>query len=57
MPIVSSIGSVTYEVAKELARIIKPLMGTSEHHVNNTKEFAYEIRKTKLEEGGMHYII
>ena len=26
-------------------------MGTSEHHVNNTKEFADEIRKTKLEEG------
>ena len=49
-PIVSSIGSVTYGVAKELARIIKPLMGTSEHHVNNTKEFADEIRKTKLEE-------
>ena len=50
-PIVSSIGSVTYGVAKEIARIIKPLMGTSEHHVNNTKEFADEIRKTKLEEG------
>ena len=26
-------------------------MGSSEHHVNNTKEFADEIRKTKLEEG------
>ena len=50
-PIVSSIGSVTYGVAKELVRIIKPLAGTSEHRVNNTKEFAYEIRKTKLEEG------
>ena len=50
-PIVLSIGSVTYGVAEEIARIIKPLMGTSEHHVNNTKEFADEIRKTKLEEG------
>ena len=50
-PIVSSIGSVTYGVAKELARVIKPLMGNSEHHVNNTKQFAYEMRKTKLEEG------
>ena len=38
-------------MAKELARIIKPLVGTSEHHVNNTKEFTDEIRKTKLEEG------
>ena len=50
-PIGSSIGSVTYGVAKEISRIIKPLMGTSEHHVNNTKEFADEIRKTKLGEG------
>ena len=47
----SSIGSVTYGVAKELARIIKPLMGNSQHHVHNTKQFADEIRKIKLEEG------
>ena len=47
----SSIGSVTYGVAKELARIIKLLMGNSEHYVNNTEQFADEIRKTKLEEG------
>ena len=50
-PIVSSIGSVTYWVAKELARILKPLVGNSIHHVNNTKEFADEIRSIKLEEG------
>ena len=50
-PIVSSIGSVTYGVAKELAKIIKPLMGNSQHHVHNTKQFADEIRKIKLEEG------
>ena len=50
-PIVSSIGSVTYRVAKELARIIKPLMGNSQHHVCNTKQFADEIQKIKLEEG------
>ena len=37
-------------MAKELAKIIKPLVGTSKHHVNNTKEFADEIKKTKLEE-------
>ena len=46
--IVSSIGSVSYGVANELAKIIKPLVGTSNHHVNNTKEFADEIKKTKL---------
>ena len=50
-PIVSSIGTVTYGVSKELARIIKVLMGNSQHHVHNTKQFADEIRKIKLEEG------
>ena len=49
-PTVSSIGSVSYGVAKELARILKLLVGSSCHHVNNTKEFTDEIRNTKLEE-------
>ena len=49
--IVSSIDSVTYGVAKELARILRSLVSNSIHHVNNTKEFADEIRNTKLEEG------
>ena len=50
-PIISSIGSVTYRVAKELARIINPLMGCSPHHVNNSKQFADEMKEMKLEEG------
>ena len=50
-PIASSIGSVTYGVAKELSRIIKPLVGSTEHHVNNSKEFIEEIKNFKLEEG------
>ena len=50
-PIVSSIGSVSYGVSKELARVIKPLVGSTEHHVNNSKEFIEEIKKIKLEEG------
>ena len=50
-PIVSSIGSVTYGAAKELARIIKPLVGSTEHHANNSKEFIEEIKNFKLEEG------
>ena len=49
--IVSSIGSVSYGVAKELARIIKPLRGCSQHHVHNSTQFADEIKKIKLEEG------
>ena len=50
-PIVSSIGSVSYGVAKELARIIKPLMGNSHHHVQNSTQFAEEMKTMKIEEG------
>ena len=50
-PIVSSQGSVSYGVAKELARILKPLTGNNNHQVLNSKEFADDIKKIKLEEG------
>ena len=50
-PIASSVGSVSYGVSKELARIIKPLVGSTEHYVNTSKEFTEEIKKIKLEEG------
>ena len=36
-PIVSSIGSVTYETSKEMSRILKPLGGRSPHHVQNNQ--------------------
>ena len=49
--IVSRQGSVSYGVAKELARISKPLTGNSNHQVLNSKEFADDIKKIKLEEG------
>ena len=51
-PIVSSQGSVSYRVAKELARILKPLSGNNNHQVLNSNEFADNIKKIKLEEGG-----
>ena len=38
-------------VAKELARILKPLTGYTIHHANNSMEFADDIKKIKLEEG------
>ena len=44
-------GSVTYGVAKELARILKPLTGNTIHHVNNSSEFADYIEKIRLENG------
>ena len=50
-PTVSSQGSVRYGVAKELARILKLLTGNTIHQVNNSKEFAEDIKKIKLEEG------
>ena len=47
-PIVSSIGSVSYETAKELSRILKPLVGKTTHHVKNTKDFIESIQDITL---------
>ena len=49
-PIVSSIGAVSYEISKELARILKPLVGKSPYHVHNTQDFIQQIKDIKLEE-------
>ena len=38
-PIVSSCGSVTYGMAKELAKILKPLVGKYPHHIHSTQGF------------------
>ena len=46
----SSRDSVTYGVAKELARILKSLVNKTIYHINNTKKFVDEIKNTKLEE-------
>ena len=50
-PIVSSCGSVTYGVAKELAKILKPLVGKSLHHITSTQDFVEQARHIKLEPG------
>ena len=42
-PIVSSIGSITYNISKYLASILSPLVGNSEHHVTSSKDFVDEI--------------
>ena len=49
-PIVSSIGAVSYETSKELARILKPLVGMSPHHVHNTQDLIEQIKDIKLKE-------
>ena len=50
-PIVSSCGSVTYDVAKELAKILKPLVGKSPHHVNSTQNFVEQAKHITLASG------
>ena len=50
-PIVSSTGTATYKTAKELARILKPLVGSSIHHVQNTRDFVEQIKDTRLKQG------
>ena len=47
-PIISSRGSATYETAKEWAKILKPLVGRSPHHVQNNKEFLDSIKDIKI---------
>ena len=47
-PIVSSRGSVSYNIAKELARILKPLAGRTIYSVYNTQDFAEQMKTTKL---------
>ena len=49
-PIVSSTGTVSYNTAKELARILKPLVGLSSHHLQNTKDFIQQLKEVKLQQ-------
>ena len=50
-PIVSSCGSVTYVMAKEPAKILKPLIGKSPHHINITQDFVEQVRHITLAPG------
>ena len=43
-PIVSSCGSVTYGVAKELAQILKSLLDRSPQHINSTQDFVEQVK-------------
>ena len=47
-PIVSSIGSITYEAAKYLARILGPLVGKTPYHIKNSKDFANKIKDLEV---------
>ena len=50
-PIVSSCGFVTYGVAKELAKSLKPLVGKSPHHITSTQDFVEQAKQIILEPG------
>ena len=47
----SSCGSVTYNVAKELAKILKHLVGKSPHCINSTHDFVEQIKELILSPG------
>ena len=47
-PIVSSIGSPTYTLAKEMARVLSPLAGSSNSYIRNSKHFVTKIRNITL---------
>ena len=50
-PIVSSRGSITYGVAKELVYIIKPLVDQSPNHLKNTQHFIQQLQGKRLKPG------
>ncbi|XP_072028434.1 uncharacterized protein [Amphiura filiformis] len=47
-PIVSCIGSVTYNLAKHLTKILSPIVGKSPHHITNTQDFVDKIKDIEL---------
>ena len=49
--IVSSTSTVTYNTAKELAKILKPLVGIWTHHVQNTRDFVEHLEDVRLKQG------
>ena len=49
-PIVSDRCTVMYSTAKELAKILKPLVGMSAHHVHNTKDSVEHLKGIGLQQ-------
>ena len=42
---------ITYRVSRELANILQPLVGKTEHHTENSQELVKEMTKLRVEEG------
>ncbi|XP_072171126.1 uncharacterized protein [Diadema setosum] len=47
-PIISTRGSPCYETAKHLSDILQPLVGNTEHHINNSKHFIDILSQTTI---------
>ena len=41
---------MSYETAKELARILKPLVGKSPYNVQNTRDFVQQMKNIQLQQ-------
>jgi hypothetical protein len=50
-PIVSSIGSITYNVARCLANILSPLVGKTKHFVKDSADFVSKIKDLEVPPG------
>ena len=52
-PTVSSRGSINYEVAKELSRILRSLVGKFPHHIKITGDFVQQVKGIILQRTGV----
>ena len=50
-PIVDYTQTIAYRVSRELANILHPLVGKTEHHTENSQELVKEMTKLTVEEG------
>ena len=52
-PIVDYTGSIGYRTSRALAGILAPIVGKSEHHLNNSKDLANDMNSIMVEEDEM----
>ena len=50
-PIVDYTGTIGYQTSRALADILSPLVGTTEHHVLNSKHLSESLTEVMIEEG------
>ena len=50
-PIVSSIRSITYSLARYLADLLRPLVGKSKRHIQNLNDVLEKLKDIEIDEG------